>query len=130
MTQTNKHNTNRHNDREKYDSRIKRARAYIHDNNLSGLLNYQKWYKIFEWLQINQTSFTLTTLLNPNVQTCTFIRELENNSILIDDSGQFIDFLEINKLTIPKTISLTLFLNSTHVEYVDNNNTTEIFGYR
>lgn len=130
MTNTNKHNTHRHHDREKYDSRIKQTRAYILDNNLSGLLNNQKWQKIFEWVERNQTPFTLTTLLNSNEQTCTFIRELENNSILIDDSGQFIDFLEINKLTVSKSLSLTSFLAESSIDYADNDKTTVIIGYR
>lgn len=130
MTFTNKHNNHRQDAREKYDSRIKQTRAYIVDNKLSGLLNNQKWQRIFEWLEKNQTAFTLTILLNPDQRTCTFIRELENNSILVDDSEQFVDFLEISKLTISKFTTLTSFLDKSNIKYSENDKTLDIIGYR
>ncbi len=130
MTQTNKQNTQRQHDLEKYESRIKQTRAYILKNNLGGLLNNHKWREIFEWLEKNQTPFTLTTLLDSTEQTCTFIRELERDSILLDDSGQFIDFLEINKLTVSKSNSLKTFLDKLNVEFADTDKTFVIFCYR
>ncbi len=130
MTLTNKHNINKQRDREKHNSRIKQTRKYILDNSLMGLLNNQKWQNVFEWLEGNKIEFKLITLLNPLERNCDFIRELETNSILIDDSGEFIDFLEIKKLTIFKSSSLITFLNESNIEYLDNSEMLDIVGYR
>ncbi len=130
MTRTNKQYSYKHFEHEKYQSRIKQTRAYILNNNLSGLLNNHKWQEIFEYLKFNHVPFTLTTLLNSTEKTCTFIRELENNCILIDDSGQFIDFFEIKTLKTSKHDSLKTFLDKLNIEYIDSDTDVEIICYR
>jgi hypothetical protein len=130
VTVMNKQNNHQQQAREKYESRIKQTRAYILDKNLKGQLNNQKWLAIFEWMEKHPSAFTLTTLLNTDTQHCTFIRELGDNSILIDDPGMFIVFLEIHTLTIPTSDALSIFLDELHVPYAEFDQLIEITGYR
>ncbi len=106
------------------------TKKFIIDNNATGLLNNHKWYKIFEWLNDSNINFQLKTLLSDKSNKYVQIIELEETSVLIDNSGDFIEFLEIDRLTIKKTNELLDFLNDLNIDYVDQIADIEIDGYR
>lgn len=130
MTTTKKNKEFRQFNGEKEVSRIKDTRAYILKNNLTGLMNNHKWREIFEWLEKNQIKFTLTSLLSSTELNCTFIRELEDDCLLIDDSGQFIFFLEINTIILPKSNPTKSFLEEMDIVYLEIDETFSVIGYR
>jgi hypothetical protein len=129
MTQTNKANINFQRKQEKRLSRLKITKNLILNNSFTGLLNNQKWIKIFEVIDINNIDFEIKTLLSENYKTCNFIRELENTSLLIDDSGDFIEFFEIDRLKTKKNNDLITLLDEIKAKYTDQNGLIEIEGY-
>ncbi len=130
MTTTKKNKEFRQLNGEKVVSRIKDTRAHILKNNLTGLMNNHKWREIFEWLEKNRIKFTLTSLLSSTEYYCTFIRELEDDCLLIDDSGQFINFLEINTIILPKSNSTKSFLEEMDIVYLEIDETFIVIAYR
>jgi hypothetical protein len=84
-------------------SRIKQTRALIETKGLSGLFNNTKWLEVFEWIDDSRMAFDIKLLSEDNIRHCDFIRELENTSVLIDDTGDFIEFLEIELLKLNET---------------------------
>jgi hypothetical protein len=129
MTQINKSNVYNQREQEKRLSRLKITQHLILNNSFTGLLNNQKWLRIFEVLDINQIEFEIKTLLSENYKKCSFIRELENTSLLIDDTGDFIEFLEIDRLKTRKVNQLTTLMDETKIRYIDRNELVEIEGY-
>ena len=116
--------------KEKRDSRIKETRNFILKKTSSSLLNNQKWYRIFEWIEQNHSEFELKTLLSSDLKKSNQILELEKNSILIDNSGDFIDFLELEQLTLKSTAELKTELKKLNVEFIMELNKIRIQGYR
>ena len=129
MTQTNKANTINERKQEKRLSRLKITKNFILNESLTGLLNNQKWIKIFEVIDINNIDFEIKKLLSENYKPCSFIRELENTSLLIDDSGDFIEFFEIDRLKVKKVNELITLLEEIKAKYTDQNELIEIEGY-
>jgi len=117
-------------EKEKRDSRIKETRNFIFKNTSSSLLNNQKWYLIFEWIEKNNSDFELKTLLSSDFRKSKNILELENNSLLIDNSGDFIDFLELETLILKNSKNIKSELDRLNVEFVELPNQIEINGYR
>lgn len=111
-------------------SRIKQTKRLILEHNFAGLLNNQKWFRIFDWLNMNSIDFHLKTLNSSDKVICKFIRELEKSSILIDDSGNFIEFLEIESITIKKTDKILFLLKELNVDYSACGSCIDINGYR
>lgn len=130
MTQTNRSDIYKQREREKRLSHIKDVKKNISTNFTNGLLNNQKWSKIFEWLDDYSFDFQIKTLLSDDYKTCTFIRELEQTALLINDNGVFIEFLEIEHLKVKKTNELLILLNNLNIEYDDQQEFIEIDGYR
>ena len=93
-------------------------------------MNNQKWYRIFEWIEQNNSEFELKTLLSSDIKKSNVILELENSSILIDNSGNFIDFLELEQLTLKNTAVLKAQLNKLNVGFIEQSDEIEIKGYR
>jgi len=116
--------------KEKRDSRIKDTRKFIIEKASSSLLNNQKWYQIFEFIELCRSEFELKTLLSSDLKKASNIFELEQNSLLIDNSGDFIDFLELEKVTLKNTSELTDELKKLNVEFLEKSNRIEIHGYR
>lgn len=129
MTQTNKANINNQREQEKRLSRLKITKNLILNNSFAGLLNNQKWGRIFAVLDFTNTEFEIKTLLSENYRTCSLIRELETTSLLIDDSGDFIEFLEIDRLKTKKVNELITLLDEMKIKYTDRNERIEIEGY-
>ncbi|MGB1248176.1 MAG: hypothetical protein ACPG4Z_04775, partial [Chitinophagales bacterium] len=96
--------------RERRNSRIKETRNFIIENTSSSILNNQKWYKIFDWIEKHSMEFTLKTLLSLDEKKYNFIFELEESSILLNNSGDFFDFLELETLTLKSTLKLKVEL--------------------
>jgi len=115
---------------EKLASRIKTTKAFIASNNLTGLLNNQKWFNLFEFIEDCNLSFQMKLLNSDEIINVVQIFELEKTAILIDFKGNFVMFLEIDKITIPGTMELQKYLNQERFEYVSLENVFEIFGYR
>lgn len=129
MSKTNKSDTYLQREQEKRLSRLKITKNLILDNSFIGLLNNQKWFRIFEVLDAINIEFNVKTLDSENYKTCTSIRELEQNSLLIDDSGNFIEFFEIEKLKFKKINQLITLIGEMKLDYTDIEETIEINGY-
>jgi hypothetical protein len=117
-------------EKEKRDSRIKETRNFILKHTSGSLMNNQKWYRVFELVEQNQSEFELKTLLSSDIKISNNILELENNSVLIDNSGNFIDFLELEKLTLKSTSELETQLKELNVDFTEQSDKIEINGYR
>jgi|GEM_PF-2458542 len=115
---------------EKRQSRIKLTRELIRAKRLSGLLNNTKWFEIFEWISNSRIGFEIKLLSGTESRHCDFIRELENTSILVDNTGDFIEFLEIESLRFKSSKEAAEYLDSLRVEYVDEDDDLIIMGYR
>lgn len=116
--------------KEKRDSRIKETRNFILKHTSGSLMNNQKWYRVFELVEQNHSEFELKTLLSSDIKISNNILELENNSVLIDNSGNFIDFLELEKLTLKSTPELETQLKELNVDFTEQLGKIEINGYR
>jgi hypothetical protein len=99
-------------------------------NTTARLLNNHKWYSIFDRLDDINSVFELKILLSNDIKICHHIQELEKTSILIDDSGDYIEFLEIDRLRIKKTNELMTFLEELNVEFIEQEEYIDIEGYR
>ncbi|SEA79486.1 hypothetical protein [Psychroflexus halocasei] len=93
-------------------------------------MNNQKWYRVFELVEENHSEFELKTLLSSDIKVSNDILELENNSVLIDNSGDFIEFLELEKLTLKTTSELEIQLKKLNVDFTEQSDKIEINGYR
>jgi hypothetical protein len=116
--------------KQKRDSRIKETRNFILKHTSRSLMNNQKWYRVFELVEQNHSEFELKTLLSSDIKISNNILELENNSVLIDNSGNFIDFLELEKLTLKSTSELETQLKELNVDFTEQSGKIEISGYR
>ncbi len=115
---------------EKRDSRLKLTKQHILSNSLSGILNNQKWQKLFEWLDERRTVFKVTFLLSKVEMSCDWIREIEKTSILLDDSGNFVEFYEINSVKTITSAQLIKFLELNSLDFSETDREIEIYGYR
>jgi hypothetical protein len=129
MTQTNRINISNHTKQGERFSRLKMTKCLILNNSFTGLLNNQKWLKIFEVISNNNIDFEIKLLVNENYKSYSFIRELENTSFLIDDSSDFIEFFEIDRLKTRKVNALMTLLDEMKISYIDQNEQIEIEGY-
>jgi hypothetical protein len=93
-------------------------------------LNNTKWSKIFEWIEDSRLEFEIKLLSETNPRHCDFIKELADNSVLVDNSGDFVEFLEIESLTLKRGKKSIEFLDSLGVEYLDKADNLMIAGYR
>ena len=82
------------------------------------MLNNQKWYRIFEFIEQNKFEFELKTLLSPDFKKSNHILELEKSSILIDNSGDFIEFLELEQLILNNTLEVKVELENLNIEFI------------
>lgn len=112
------------------DSRIKETRNLIREKTNGSLMNNQKWYRIFELVEHHNFEFELKTLLSSEIKKANQILELEKSSILIDSSGDFIEFLELEQLTLKNTLELKTELKKLNVEFIEQTDFIEINGYR
>ncbi|MBU2996420.1 hypothetical protein KO500_08235 [Cellulophaga baltica] len=116
--------------KEKRDSRIKETRNFILEKTNGSLLNNQKWYRIFEWIEQHHSEFELKTLLSSEIKKADHIFELEKSSILIDNSGNFIEFLELEQIILKNKSELKVELKKLNVEFLEQADFIEINGYR
>lgn len=103
---------------------------HIFSNAFTGLLNNQKWFKIFDWLNDNNIDFKVKILLSNKNSVCRQIREIERTSILFDFSNDFVEFLEIDRVTIVKTNELLYLLHQLKVDWIDRIDFIDIEGYK
>ena len=129
MTHT-KTNKNVSQKKEKRSSRLKQTKQYILSNSITGILNNQKWKELFDWLDSHGIAFKLRILLSKDEIDCDWIRELEDTSILIDDSGDFIEFYEIESIKTKYNRELIEFLKPTNFDYNNTHEEIEIYGYK
>lgn len=127
---TKKSELNHLRNKEKRDSRIKETKNFILEKTNGSLMNNQKWYRIFEWIEKCNAEFELKTILSSEILKVKKLIELEKNSILIDDSGCFIEFLELDKLILKSTVEIKIVLEKQNIEFLEKNNFIEINGYR
>ena len=111
-------------------SRIKQTKDLILTKRLSGLLNNTKWHEIFEWIEGSRIEFEIKLLSETEPRHIDFIRELEDSSVLLDDKGDFVEFLEIESLTIKNDEKSIEYLDNLRVEYTDHADDLTILGYR
>lgn len=111
-------------------SRIRLTKELIQTKNLSGLLNNTKWFEIFECFENSKTTFDLKLLPEDKLRHCDFILELEDTSVLLDNSGDFIDFVEIELVKFKKDPKLTKDLDNLRIEYSADAEYLIIQGYR
>lgn len=116
--------------KEKRDSKLKQTKSLILEKNYVSLLNNQKWYQIFECIEQNNSEFELKTLLSYSLKKVTAIFELEQSSILVDNTGNFIEFFELEKIIINKTPEIRYELNMLNIELYEELDKIIIQGYR
>ena len=116
--------------KEKRDSRIKDTRNFIREKTNGSLMNNQKWFRIFELIEQLNSEFEIKTLLSSGIRKADQILELERSSILIDNSGDFIEFLELERLILKNTSELKAELEKLNVEFIERADFVEINGYR
>lgn len=111
------------------NARVKQTQNYVTDQNLTGLLNNTKWVRIFEELDSRNLPFELRLLLNNESIFCQKILELESTSILTYGFDDFIEFLEILELEIPRR-TLEDFLINNHIDFENSTDKLIISAYR
>lgn len=111
------------------ESRIKQTKHFIQENTSASLLNNKKWHSILEKIQEEGQSIKIKTLLSDFSFSCDFIREIELSSALFDDTGNFIEYFEIEYITLKRTDEMLRFLNKLNVNYSDNLDQITIIGY-
>ena len=129
MTQTKNTNKSNQRQREKRSSKLKSTKRLILNNGLTGLLNNQKWHEIFETIEWQSIPFEVKTLLADDYKSCNDIRELESTSLLMDDSGDFIEFFEIERIRFKRKTELEFLLEELKVNFSVENGWVEVFGY-
>ncbi len=112
------------------DSRIKETQNFIRSKSLSSLMNNHKWFQIFELIEKHQFEFELKTLLSSKIRKNDSILELEKSSILIDNSGEFIEFLELEQIVVKSTLEFKSELDKLNVDFYEEMNNIKIQGYR
>jgi hypothetical protein len=112
------------------EARIKNTNGFILQKNLSGFMNNTKWYKFFDWLWAHQIPFEIKSLLSNEIKKCNEIYELEDTSILIDNSGDFIEFLEIEIVTVAKSEIVKNYLTEQNIEFADQFQQLRVIAYR
>ncbi|WP_370632431.1 DUF6678 family protein [Marixanthomonas sp. SCSIO 43207] len=111
------------------DSRIKETRNFIRSKSFSSLMNNHKWFQIFELIEEQQSEFELKTVRSFEIRKADSILELEKSSILIDNSGEFIEFLELEQITLKNTSELKSELNNLNVDFYEESDKIKIRGY-
>jgi len=127
---TNKSESYQVRNKEKRESRIKETRNLILSKSYSSLMNNRKWYQIFELLEQQYSEFELKTLLSSEAKKTDQILELEKSSILIDNSGDFIEFLELEQLILKNTSELKTELKKLNMDFFEQADFISIYGYR
>jgi len=115
---------------DKRAARIKQAKVLIHQKSKSSLMNNVKWQALFEILEFREVPFHLKRINGYDLKACSFIRELESSAILIDDSGDFTEFLEIEEVLIAKDLDLITELESIGVYHELRDQQICILGYQ
>ncbi|NQZ85908.1 MAG: hypothetical protein HRU03_09390, partial [Nanoarchaeales archaeon] len=103
--------------KEKRDSRIKEVKNYISNTSLSSLMNNVKWFKVLEEVEFRDVTFKMKLLLNSETIEVNQIFELEESSILINNNGEFIEFMEIESIEVPRSIEFKSFCNRMKLLY-------------
>ncbi|QNR23907.1 hypothetical protein [Croceimicrobium hydrocarbonivorans] len=115
---------------EKRAARIKQAKDLIHQKSKSSLMNNVKWHALFEILAFREVPFQLKRINGSDLKACSFIRELESSALLIDDSGDFTEFLEIEEVLFAKDSDLITELESIGVFFEFRDQQICIPGYQ
>lgn len=116
--------------KEKRNSRIKETRNFIVEKTNGSLMNNRKWLRVFELIEQRNSEFEIKTLLASGIRKADQILELESSSLLIDNSGDFIEFLEIELLVLKNTSDLKSEMKKLNVEFTERADFIEIHGYR
>lgn len=117
-------------DEERRQSRIKTTRGLILTRGLSGLLNNTKWFEIFDWIDGPRMEFEIKLLSESSPRQSNSIRELESTAVLVDDDGDFIEFLEIESLSFNINSKSIEYLKTLGVEYYIQADEVAIPGYK
>ena len=115
--------------KEKRDSRIKEVKNYISNTSLSSLMNNVKWFKVLEEVEFRDVTFKMKLLLNSETIEVDQIFELEESSILINNNGEFIEFMEIESIEVPRSIEFKSFCNRMKLLYSEKMDHIQINGY-
>ena len=116
--------------KEKRYSRIKETQNLIRSKSFSSLMNNHKWYRILEFIEKNKSEFDLKILLSSEITKTNKIIELEKSSLLTDNSGEFIYFLELESITLKNTSELISELDKLNVDFYKKMDSIKIQGYR
>lgn len=98
-------------------SRIKTTKKFVVSQTKASYLNNVKWRELLERVEVLRIHFYYKTLLVENWRNCNFIRELEETAVLLDDSGDFIELLEIEAIKISHDERLMSFLEINTIHY-------------
>ena len=115
--------------KEKRDSRIKEVKNYISNTSLSSLMNNVKWFKVLEEVEFRDVTFKMKLLLNSETIEVNQIFEIEESSILINNNGEFIEFMEIESIEVPRSIEFKSFCNRMKLLYSEKMDHIQINGY-
>ena len=115
---------------EQRESRLKQTKDFILMNTTASLMNNHKWQEIFNWIDQHRLQFELKTLLSDQTRSFDRVREIEATSILIDDTGNFIDFLEIEAIIVKKNNEFIRLLDELNIDYHDRSEWIEVKGYQ
>lgn len=112
------------------DSRIKETQNFIRSESFSSTMNNHEWFRVFELIQEHLFEFEIKTLISSEIKRIESILELEKSSILIDNSGEFIEFLELEQITLKNTLKLKSELDKLNVDFYEELDKIRIQGYR
>lgn len=115
---------------EPLETRIRKALQYAAVHNLGSLMNNIKWFRLFEWIELQQCTFSVRLLVDGSIITSSLVLELEKDAVLIDYSGKFIGFAEIASISLPVSTPLRNLPEEMKIELDETANTIVIYGYR
>ena len=110
-------------------SRVKATKKVLDVQGGSAYFNNVKWSQLFELIENINCPFTYKTVLEEGFRSCSFVRELAHSSALLDDTGDFIEFLEIQKLRIGKNEKVVAYLNEKKIFYESIDDDLIIYAY-
>lgn len=94
------------------------------------MLKNVKWAKLLEYIEDNNINFALKRLFSEETLNGSILLENENSAILIDTFKNFIEFFEIEFITLPLSNATNNFLLSIGIDYYCINEAYIIHGYR
>lgn len=116
-------------EKEKKLAKLEKVKALISHKGYNRILDDQKWFSIFEIIDNKRIVFKIKLIIDSDTFYCDFIRELDKHCVLVDDSGRFIKYFEIEYIGINQDRAMIDFLENQKIEYSFDGRMIKISGY-